>query len=384
MKIGLAAFSLVILCVSASAQNQPPVVAPTPAAVRSARPKSPEVHTDRSVTFRFAAPNAKAVQLFLEGAMPAPMTKDEAGVWSITVAPLEPDWYGYSFLSDGVFAIDPANHWLKPNLIATQSMVHVPGPSSLPWEINDVPHGDLHHHLYRAKVTGDFRDYYVYTPPGYDPLGNTKYPVLYLLHGFSDDAQAWPMVGKADIILDNLISEGKAKPMIVVMPFGYGNPAVIEGGFGILEKDIRLRDDNLAKFTQGLLSEIIPQVETNYRVDGDQKSRAIAGLSMGGSESLLTGLNHLDKFAWVASFSAGALPESYDQYFSGLTSSANGKLKLLWIACGTADFLIANNRKFRDWLTTKGVNHVDVETPGAHTWMVWRRNLATLAPLLFR
>jgi enterochelin esterase family protein len=379
----MAAFALVLVCVSLSAQNQQPAATPVAPAAPSHRPKSPEVHADRSVTLRFAAPNAKNVQLFFEGAKPAPMTKDDSGIWSITVAPLEPDYYSYSFIADGVFAVDPANHWLKPNLIATQSMLHVPGPSSLPWEINDVPHGDLHHHFYQAKVTNDFRDYYVYTPPGYDPRGNTNYPVLYLLHGFSDDAMAWPMVGKANIILDNLVYQGKARPMIVVMPLGYGNLEVVRRGFGAFD-DTRLRDDNFSKFTEELLTEIIPQVETSYAVEKDQKSRAIAGLSMGGSETLLTGLNHLDKFAWIASFSAGGLPENYEQYFPGLSSPANNKLKLLWIACGTEDFLIGNNRKFRDWLKTKNVNHVDIETPGAHTWLVWRRNLATVAPLLFR
>jgi enterochelin esterase family protein len=346
------------------------------------RPKSPEVHGDKSVTFRFPAPNAKDVQLALEGTMPAPMTKDDSGVWSITVSPLEPDFYGYVFIADGVRLMDPSNHWFKPNLIDKQSMLHVPGPPSLPWELNDVPHGELHHQFYAAKVTDDFRDYYVYTPPGYDPRGKQTYPVLYLLHGFSDDAMAWPLVGKANFILDNLIAEGKAKPMIVVMPLGYGTLEVVRQGWG--SHDPKLDDLNRSRFTEELLTEVIPQVESNYLVDKDQKSRAIAGLSMGGTETLLTGLNHLDKFAWVASFSAGGLPEDLDQKFPGLDAKANSKLKLLWVACGTDDFLIGSNRKFREWLKTKGVNHVDIETPGAHTWMVWRRNLAAVAPLLFR
>jgi len=314
--------------------------------------------------------------------MPAPMTKDDSGVWSITVSPLEPDFYGYVFIADGVRLMDPSNHWFKPNLIDKESMLHVPGPPSLPWEISDVPHGELHHQFYAAKVTDDFRDYYVYTPPGYDPRGKQIYPVLYLLHGFSDDAMAWPLVGKANFILDNLIAEGKARPMIVVMPLGYGTLEVVRRGWG--NRDAKLDDLNRSKFSEELLTEIIPQVESNYLVDKDQKARAIAGLSMGGTETLLTGLNHLDKFAWVASFSAGGLPENYEQKFPGLDAKANSKLKLLWVACGTEDFLISDNRKFRDWLKSKGVNHVDIETPGAHTWMVWRRNLAAVAPLLFR
>ena len=171
-------------------------------------------------------------------------------------------------------------------------------------------------------------------------------------------------MGRANIILDNLIAQGKAKPMLVVMPLGYGAPEIVSHGFGAFSLT-ELRDRNFSRFTEALLTEVIPQVESGYSVDKDRNSRAVAGLSMGGAESLLTGLNHLDQFAWVGAFSSGGLP-------------------LLWIACGTDDGLIKINRQFREWLKTKGVNHTDIETPGAHTWMVWRRNLTDLAPLLFR
>ena len=195
--------------------NEP---APAPAAPLV----SPEVHSDGSVTFRFRAPNANEVKLAREGAEPEAMQKDAQGVWSITTEPLAPDYYGYSFVADGVHLIDPSNPLLKPNLLATESMVHVPGPSSLPWELNDVRHGEIHHHFYRSSVADDERDYYVYTPPNYDPAAKKKYPVLYLLHGYSDDASGWTAVGRANVILDNLIAQNKAKPMIVVMPLGYG------------------------------------------------------------------------------------------------------------------------------------------------------------------
>jgi enterochelin esterase family protein len=207
--------------------------------------------------------------------------------------------------------------------------------------------------------------------------------VLYLLHGFSDDASGWTAVGRANVILDNLIAQGKTKPMIVVMPLGYGAPEIVPRGFGAFNND-ELRKRNFEKFSQALISEVIPQVETTYLVVKDRKSRAIAGLSMGGSESLLTGLNALDKFAWVGAFSSGGITEDFSAEFPALDSKANQQLRLLWIACGTDDRLIDINRKLRTWLASKGVQHTDIETPGAHTWMVWRRNLTELSALLFR
>ena len=344
---------------------------------------SPEVHPDHSVSFRLRAPGAKEVQLDLEGAKPVPMQKNEEGVWEKTTDALEPDFYGYGFIADGVHQIDPSNSLLKPNLLSPSSEVHVPGPASLSWEENDGPHGILHHHFYKSGVVGDQRDFYVYTPPHYDPRSETKYPVFYLLHGFSDDASGWTSVGRANVILDNLIAQGKARPMIIAMPLGYGAPEMLTYGFGAFSHE-ELRDRNFRKFTDALLKEVMPQVESNYSVRKDRESRAIAGLSMGGSESLLTGLNHLDQFAWIGAFSSGGLSEKFDTEFPSLDSKANSQVRLLWIACGTEDRLIDINRKFRDWLKSKGVQHVDIETPGAHTWMVWRRNLTTFASLLFK
>jgi enterochelin esterase family protein len=230
---------------------------------------------------------------------------------------------------------------------------------------------------------GDQRDFYVYTPPGYDPRSKQAYPVLYLLHGFSDDASGWTAVGRAHVIVDNLIAQGKAKPMLVVMPLGYGAPEILAQGFGAF-RNAELRDRNFAKFREALLTEVIPRVESSYSVNKDRNSRAIAGLSMGGGESLLSGLTSLDKFSWIGAFSSGGIPEDFDKDFPSLDSKANSQLHLLWIACGTEDRLIDLNRKFRTWLTSRGIQHADIETPGAHTWMVWRRNLATFTALLFR
>ena len=266
---------------------------------------SPEVQPDGHVTFRFIESNAVKVEVSIEGqSEPGPMQKDEHGIWTATVGPLQPDIYGYSLVADGVALIDPSNPMMKPNLLNTESAVHVPGPASLPWEVNNVPHGEIHHHFYHSKIVGDDPDFYVYTPPGYEPGAKRGYPVLYLLHGFSDAADGWPAVGRANVILDNLIAQGKAKPMIVVMPLGYGNPEVLRHGWG---SDKDLAWSNLSKFTDVLLAEVIPQVERSYKVRKDSESHAIAGLSMGGAESLLTGLNHLDTFAWIGAFSAGGL-----------------------------------------------------------------------------
>jgi len=343
---------------------------------------SPDVQSDNRVIFRFRDPNAKEVQLALEGSKPVPMERDDQGIWTLTTAALTPDYYGYLFIADGVGLIDPSNPLLKPNLISTQSVVHIPG-ASLPWEVSEVPHGVVHHHFYKSAIVGDQRDFYVYTPPGYEAKGKQKYPVLYLLHGFSDDASGWTAVGHANVILDNLIAQGKAKPMVVVMPLGYGAPEIVAEGFGAFEHE-QLRQKNFDKFTQALLSEVIPQVEAAYHVSHDRNARAIAGLSMGGAESLLTGLNHLDKFAWIGAFSSGGITEDFAAEFPALDFHSNSQLRVLWIACGTDDHLIGINRKLRDWLKSKGVEHTDIETPCAHTWMVWRRNLAEFAPLLFR
>jgi enterochelin esterase-like enzyme len=366
--------------VLAAAQDKP---AQTPPPQRPAPIVSPDVHADGSVTFRLRDPNAIEVKLGLEGvAEPLPMKKDRDG-WSVTTAPLAPDYYGYEFIVDGVRMLDPSNHLLVPNLLTPGNAVHVPGPLSLPWELNDVPHGEIHHHFYKSAVAGDDRDYYVYTPPGYDPVAKKTYPVLYLLHGYSDDASGWTAVGYANVILDNLIAQGKAKPMIVVMPLGYGTMEMIQHSWASWSHT-DLRDTNFRKFSEALLTEVMPRVESEYRITKDRNARAITGLSMGGSESLLTGLNNLDKFSWIGAFSSGGIPEDFQRDFPALDAKASQQIHLLWIACGTEDHLIKINRAFREWLKTKGVKATEIETPGMHTWMVWRRNLAEFAPLLFR
>jgi enterochelin esterase family protein len=342
---------------------------------------SPEVHADGSVTFRAFAPASLEVFVQLEGEKAVIMQKDGLGVWSLTTKPLAPDYYGYIFQDTGVPLIDPLNPLILPNILQTENMVHVPGPSSLPWEIGDGPHGTVSHHFFHSKVIGDDRDFYVYTPPGYEADNSAKYPVLYLLHGFGQVTRSWLDVGFANRILDHLIDEGKARPMIVVMPDAYGGEEILARGAYWTDA---IRTKNFDRFAESLFEEVMPQVEKDYKVEPGRDARALAGLSMGGAESLLIGLNNRDKFSWVGSFSSGGLRENFDQEFPGLKDAANSQLHLVWVACGTDDGLLGINRDFNKWMTGEGITHIAVETSGNHTWMVWRRNLESFAPLLFR
>ncbi len=344
---------------------------------------SPEVHADGRITFRLRAPNAREVVVRCEGTKPLPMKKTERGIWSATTDPMEPDIYAYSFSVDGLRVLDPANPLLKYNLLNTDNQVHVPGPATLAWEINKVPHGVLHRHLYHSEAFDEERPFVVYTPPGYDPEGKQRFPVLYLLHGYSDAEDAWTATGRAHVILDNLIARRQAKPMLVVMPLGYGNREVIDNGWQGLGQPGVFADSN-AKFRDILLTEIVPRVEYFYRVTSGRDARALAGLSMGGTQSLLIGLNALDRFAWIGAFSSGGLDEDFNKAYPHVDENLSDRLHLLWIACGKQDGLIGVNRKLIDWFKTKKVEPNWIETEGGHSFRVWRRNLADLVPLLFQ
>jgi enterochelin esterase family protein len=347
---------------------------------------SPEVHADGSVTFRLLAPGAQKVTVSVEGVKdPLPMLKDDQGVWSVTSGALAPDLYGYSYTADEARLLDPSNTEIKPNLLGLSNVVHVAGDAPLPWDASDVPHGLIHRHFYKSSIVGDNRDFYVYTPPGYDASAGTRYPVLYLLHGYSDDASGWTAVGKANLIMDGLIAQNKVKPMLVVMPLGYGAPEILHPTPGAAPfGNAALREKNFNNFRSALLDEVVPAVDRTYKTDASRDARAIAGLSMGGAESLLTGLNRPDKFSWVGAFSAGGLSDDFAADFPQLTAAANEKYHLIWIACGTEDRLIAVNRKLVAWTKEKGIRVTQIETPGMHTWMVWRRNLIAFSSLLFQ
>ncbi len=366
--------------------------------------KSPEVSADGKVTFRLRAPNAKEVAVTGIGQRLA-MQMDDKGVWSATTDTLKPDIYTYSFSVDGLTVIDPANSLFKTSYgSAGNSLVHVTGPVS--WEpAPGVARGAVTRHFYHSAVAGDDRDYWVYTPASYDPKRKEAYPVLFLLHGLGDESGSWTNVGAANVILDNLIAQGKAKPMIMVTPLGYGNSG---GPGGAMSAEM------IPAYARTVVDEVMPQVEKEYNVTRDRNQRAIAGLSMGGAEATFVGLNHLDKFAWIGSFSgayvmwpgargaapAGAPPagagrggrgaatvaaEATPANFPNLDAKANSQIRLLWIACGTADGLVGVNRQFRDWLNNRDVKLTYTEIPEiGHVWPLWRQNLTDLAPLLFQ
>ncbi|MHB1767725.1 MAG: esterase [Phycisphaerae bacterium] len=349
-------------------------------------PVSPVVHADRRVTFLFQDAQAKSVVLGMGGIPPAPMKKNAHGMWKVTVGPLEPEIYSYAFTVDGVRILDPLNPWVKPNLYYSASMILVPGhPPSL-WEDCDVPHGVVQRHYYHSKIVGDNRDYYVYTPPGYNPADKQTYPVLYLLHGYSDEASGWSKVGRANFILDNLIAQGKAQKMIVVMPLGYGDLRVISRtGPGLNQP--QLYQSNLRKFQATLFTEVMPRIARQYRIKTHRDQTAIAGLSMGGGESLSVGLNNLNRFAWIVGMSSymNTNGPNFSKVFPTLNKKDNARIKLLWIACGKQDPIVAKaNHNLDAWLTGKGVDFTPVWTPGQHAWRVWRGNLSTFAPLLFK
>jgi len=336
---------------------------------------SPEVHKDRRVTFRLRAPQAKLIAVnagFAQGNQP--MKKDGNGLWSTTLGPVEPDIYEYTFLVDGLQVVDPSNSWLKVWLRNSKNLVEIPGDEPMFYEEQQVPHGTVHIHKYQSKSLGVPRRLYLYTPPGYETNRDTKYPVLYLFHGFGDTEDAWTGIGRANFIMDNLIAKNKTRPFIIVMPYGHtpSSPPVMQsiGRYASYEKD--------------LIEDVIPYVQKSYRVSSEQKNRAIAGLSMGGGQSLTIGLGNLDLFGWVGAFSS-AIPK--DQNFVKLLAkpeSINEKLELLWIGCGRKDFLFEANQKFLERLKTEKIKHVGHITAGAHEWRIWRNYLNELAPLLFK
>lgn len=339
---------------------------------------SPEVHPDRRVTFRVRATNATEVTLF--GDWMKPETKltlahDEEWIWSATVGPLEPGLAIYTFTVDDVTTPDPVNPRIKLRARTSASLVEVPGNPPELWEARDVPHGKVEVNWEKSTVCGDTRAYYVYTPPGYKPgLWSKRYPVLYLLHGNNDTAAGWTDVGKANFILDNLIAEKRATPMIVVMPFGHAVPYVGP------------QSNNTAMVERYLVEEVMPQVESKYRVASGREDRAIVGLSMGGGHALHIGLSHLDRFSAVAAFSS-AVPPNFSIRFKAMLDDPDGtnkKLKLLWIGCGRQDTAFERNQKLSELLTVHQIKNTFHATEGLHNFAIWRRYLVEVAPLLFR
>ncbi|MDM7925949.1 MAG: alpha/beta hydrolase-fold protein [bacterium] len=345
------------------------------------QPVSPQVNPDRTVVFRLAAPAAGKVQLdaqFEKG--PVDMTRDTAGVWSVTVGPVEPDLYPYHFDVDGMQVADPRNQFIFPNEGFQNSLVEIPGDPPPIHSILNIPHGTLAFRTYFSDALG-VRPVLVYTPPGYEENRGRKYPALYLLHGTTDTEETWTKVGRANFILDNLIHQGKAVPMIVVMPYGRAYP-VIPKSAGSLRSP-----ENLQEFQKDFFGCLLPFVEGNYRVLRRPDGRAIAGFSGGGGEALYLGLNHPDLFAWVCGFAPGMRKEEFDRNNSVLFAdpdAANRRLKLFWIGIGREDGLFPVVSEYLRVLDEKKIRHETFLSDGGHTWMNCRLYLSTIARRLFQ
>ena len=351
---------------------------------------SPEVHLDRTVTLRFLAPNAAQVEVvgeILQGKLPHAMAKGEDGVWTATLGPLPPEIWSYNFRIQGVEIADPSNPAIKPVPpgFAMSSFVEVPGDTPAFYDSRPVPHGEVRMVLYESKTMGVTRWLWIYTPPNYD-RSRARYPVLYLLHGNGEAQNGWVMNGRANIILDNLIADKKAQPMIVVMPQGH---ALQGANVGPLVRLAGETDMFSKRFSPDLLQDVIPLVERSYRVYADADHRAIAGLSMGGGQALSIGLTYPDMFRYVLGFSAavgGPFMNAESEFNEALSKPAalNSRLRLLWVGCGRQDFLYQANRQFVELLKSKGVKVQYHETEGSHVWSIWRGYLNETASMLFK
>ncbi len=349
-----------------------------PAATTAADVVSPEIAADRRVTFRLFAPKATEVSVTgqWDDNAPHPMAKDADGVWSVTVGPIEPDYWIYNFVVDGISIADPVNPQVKLRMRTSASLLDLPATPPAPWDIRaDVPHGAVDIIWHNSKVTGDTRAYYVYTPPGYDASAAARYPVLYLIHGANGTAADWTAVGRANFMADNLLADGRMIPMIIVMPAGHTLP--ITG---------KAQPENGPRFERYLLEEVIPAVEKKYRVLADRDHRAIMGLSMGGAHALGCGLGHPEAFAWVGAFSSGPVAD-FATRFQPLFADAkatNARYRLLWIGCGRQDPAFARSAEYEAILTKSGITHTFFAMDGVHNYVVWRRCFLETAPLLFR
>lgn len=388
--------------------------------------QSPEVQPEGRVTLRFCAPDAATVRVVGDWNSKQPtgdlLTKAAQGVWSISVGPLKPDLYTYSFMADGVKTIDPNNVHSAGDAarITSYFIITSPGSDSLLYENKNVPHGEVTAVWYSSNSVASPRRALVYTPPGYRN-GTAHYPVLYLLHGWGGDENEWLDLGRTAQIMDNLLDEHKIVPMIVVMPNGHHDrhaipdvsapPSTAElaplppKGYDITP--------SITEIGKSVVDDLVPFVDKNFRTVKNSSSRAVAGLSMGGAQSTYIGLNNPDVFAWVASFSGaiiawpGAMTpsqapakqgtagppiprynlssEAITKNVPGLNESINGKLRLLYLSCGLDDGLITSNQQFESWLTDHNIHFTHKELPGyAHVWSFWRISLLDVAPLLFR
>ena len=384
--------------------QEPPAISPGTGggASPAVKVRSPEVLADGRVTFRLLAP--KAAEVFVQGnwrgGQGLAMSRDSAGLWSVTTPPLEPELWAYTFSVDGVRTLDAANYNVARDGVGFMNTLIVPGAASAVLEPQRVPHGSLNTVWVPSAVAKTPRRTFVYTPPGYEDA-SARYPVLYLLHGSGGDEAAWPDMGIANVIMDNLIAQGKSRPMIVVMPSAYWNeyasldlaghrsappPGVGSGGGGAARYDAN---------EASLVDELIPFIEKHYRTQAGRENRALAGLSMGAGITANVGFKRLDVFASIALLSSGlfrtapeagkaAIIEKIAPGFLADPAATNRKLRLLFFSCGTEDPRLPFMQQVADELRARQIQVTMKSYPGEHEWRVWRHSLADLAPLLFR
>ena len=365
---------------------------------------SPEVHEDKTVTFRLFAPNATAVQVTgdflptvkietprgpMDGPGKAELTKGENGVWEFKSQPLGPELYNYSFIVDGFNTTDPSNPFLIRDVASATNIFIVGGGHADLFMVNDIPHGSVTRRWYDSPGLGMDRRITIYTPPGYE-TSKESYPVLYLLHGAGGDEEAWINLGRTSQILDNLIAQGKAKPMIVVMPNGN---VIQDGAPGEGSKNMYKPQFMIPKTMdgtyEGAFGDIIQFVESNYRVKADKANRAIAGLSMGGFHTLHISRYYPNTFDYMGLFSAAIMPREdatgkvYSNFDETLKKQMDNGYKLYWIAIGKTDFLYQANQEYLSKLDSMKMPYTYVESEGGHIWRNWRVYLTQFTPLLF-
>jgi enterochelin esterase family protein len=354
---------------------------------------SPEIHADNSVTFRLMAPNANQVSVtgdFLAQKETAKMTNNADGVWSYTTHPLPSELYTYAFNVDGLTVNDPNNVYYRRDVASVLNVFLIGGGQADLYKVNRVPHGTVAKRWYESPGNHMTRRITIYTPPGYEE-SNKSYPVLYLLHGMGGDEEAWMTLGRASQILDNLIAQNKAEPMIVVMPNGNvaQEAAPGESSLGFHKPQFQLPHTMDGKYEE-TFHEIIRFVDAQYRTIPEKKGRAIAGLSMGGFHTLHISRYYPDTFDYMGLFSAAIMPNEqvqskvYDNIDETLAAQKANGFELYWIAIGKDDFLYKANADFREKLDAMDFPYIYRESEGGHTWRNWRIYLSEFLPLLFK
>ena len=424
MRNAIPAAIVVLTCsIAVSGQQTPPAAGAAPPGApqgggrgqQGPQVVSPEVNADRTVTLRLLAPKATEVTVtgeILNGAQPKPMTKGEDGIWTATMPAVPADIYTYAFNVDGVNTPDPRNPRVKlVSGTGLASQVEVAGDSPQFWDSKPVPHGLLQIVTYESKAAKATRQAYVYTPPDY-LRSNTRYPVLYLLHGGGDLDPGWSMTGRAHIIMDNLIAEKKARPMVIVMPLARGGGSLGLGPSG-MSPGIAAAGNiapggrgagrgaggpgaapaappapaPLQAFAQDFIGDLMPTIEKTFRVSTRPEDRAIAGLSAGGAATINTAFSRPDLFRYVVIMSAGGgqnLEASYPKFFDNNAAAAK-QMKLIWLGAGDGDFALPGTKTLDEVLTKNGVKHPLTIRPGyRHEWRLWRQDLWEFAPLLFQ